>query len=365
VSATGGDRVLRVGLVGCGAVAEMYHAPALVQVQSMGRAQVTHLVDPSPERVAALKKSFPGAVSTPRVEDLAGAVDLAIIASPVRFHSEQTVALLRAGVHVLCEKPMARTSDEARAMLDAAEQSERVLAIGLYKRFFPAVDWIGQLIHGGVLGRAVRFQLDEGGRFAWPAVTASFFDREQSGGGVTMDIGVHLLDIVLHWFGEPVSFEYADDAYGGIETNAIATLRYPADLEGRFRLSWEVPLSGTYAIDFERGWIRWTTNSAQSVTVGIDGSSYALDARLGAARRDLPRGLGAEGLPYLAAFTAQLVDVCDAIVQGRPPRVTGRDALTGLRLIERMYAGRDVIVPPHFTDAEGARARELARGTVS
>ncbi len=355
---------LRVGLVGCGAVAAMYHAPALAQGESLGLVRVTHLVDPSADRIAALGATFPAAIAADAPEALAGAIDLAIVASPVRLHAPHTIALLERGVHVLCEKPVARTTAEARTMTAAAERSGRMLAVGLYKRFFPAVEWIGQLVRGGLLGRPLRFHLDEGGRFAWPAVTASFFDREQSGGGVTMDIGVHMLDVAHAWFGEPESFDYADDAYGGIEANARGTLRYAGGLAGTFQLSWDVPLSGTYAIDFERGAVRWPTNAASAVNVIADGLDLGWEARLARVRRDQPRGLGPEAPRYLAAFTSQLVDVVDAIRTGRPPRVTGASAADGLHLIERMYAARDVVVPAYFTDAERARARELARGSA-
>jgi predicted dehydrogenase len=353
---------VRVALVGCGAVAGMYHAPALLEGQKLGLARVTHLVDPSPERVAALRAKFPSAISLATHADLDGSVDLAIVASPVRFHAAQTIELLERGVHVLCEKPVARTAAEAATMAAAATAARRVLAVGMYKRFFPAVEWIGQVIRSGMLGRLRSFHLDEGGRFGWPAVTASFFDREQAGGGVTLDIGVHMLDIALHWLGEPASFVYEDDAYGGVECNARGTLRYRDGVEGTFQVSWDVPLSGTYALDFERGWIRWPTNAAHAVNVSIDGVTHGWEARLAAADRRLPRGLLHPVHGYVAAFTAQLQDVVGAIREHRPPRVDAAAGSWALGWIERMYAERRVLIPPHFTAAERERALELARG---
>jgi predicted dehydrogenase len=353
---------LRVGLVGCGAVAARYHAPALAQGEAMGWVRVAHLVDPDRARIAAVRSTFPDAASIGVVEELEGKVDLAVIASPVRFHAQQATALLERGIHVLCEKPIALTSTEAEAMVAAARSSGRVLAVGLYRRFFPAVEWIGQLIRSGVLGRPISFHCDEGGRFGWPAVTPSFFDREQSGGGATMDMGVHLFDILIHWFGMPQSFDYCDDAYGGVEVNASGTLRHASGLAGTFRLSWDVPLSGVYAIDFERGWIRWPTNSAHSVNVVLDGVDYGCEARLAAADRELPRGLAHPAPGYVAAFTSQLRDVVQAIREGRAPRIDGKTGATALGLIEHMYAKRRIFMPAHFTEAERTRAGQLALG---
>lgn len=328
----------------------------------MGLVRVTHLVDPDPGRVDAVRATFPSAAFTSSIDDLAGGIDLAIVASPVRFHAPQSIALLGRGVHVLCEKPIGRNSAECAAMTAAASSSGRVLAIGHYRRFFPAVEWVGQLIRSGLLGRPLSFHLDEGGRFGWPAVTDSFFDRAQSGGGATLDMGVHMLDIALDWFGVPDSFDYTDDAYGGVEVNASGTLRYPSGLVGTFRLSWDVPLTGVYAIDFERGWIRWPTNAASSVNVAFDGIDQGCEARVAAMRRDLPRGVAHPAHGYVAAFTAQLADVVEAIRNGRPPRIDPRSATASVALIERMYAARRVFLPAHFTEPEKARARELAQG---
>jgi len=353
---------LRLGLIGCGAVSEKYHAPSIVQCAKMGLVMPVHLVDPAPARIAALRKTLTAATPVASVEDLAGKVDVAIVASPVRFHAEQVKSLVAAGVHVLCEKPVARSAAEAREMIAAADAARRVLAVGLFRRFFPAVDFVAQLVRAGTFGRPLKFKLDEGGRFGWPAVTPSFFDPAQSGGGATLDIGVHLLDIVMHWFGAPESFDYADDAYGGIETNAWATLRYPGGLEGTIRLSWDVPLSGVYAIDFERGWVRWKTNGAHLVTFGFDDVTWASHAHLAHARKDVPTGLGTEGPRYLGAFTAQLADFVEAVRTGRPPRVDAPSAVGSLDLIERMYASRRTVVPPHFTPAERERALAMARG---
>src|SRR5690606_21980948 len=107
-----------------------------------------------------------------------------------------------------------------------------LLAIGLYKRFFPASRYIRSLCRDWLLGPLLDFSIQEGGPFRWPA-GPSFFDRTQTPGGVLLDIGVHVFDLLGWWLGEPVNLHYSDDAMGGLETNAFARLEYSNGVQGR------------------------------------------------------------------------------------------------------------------------------------
>src|SRR5262245_5937646 len=96
---------VRVALIGCGAVSEHYYAPALGELEKAGLLQLLVLVDPNVGQTERLKTCFPSAQVQKDLAGLSGSViDLAIVASPPRFHAAQTIALLRAGVSVLCEK---------------------------------------------------------------------------------------------------------------------------------------------------------------------------------------------------------------------------------------------------------------------
>src|SRR5918997_213797 len=145
--------VVRVALVGCGAVSQRYYAPALQELARHRLLHVSALYDPEPRNVTRIEQSFPGAY---RAGDLAGLptqqIDLAIVASPPRYHADQTITLLRSGLSVLCEKPMATSVAEAEAMIEAAGSAPGILAIGLFRRFFPAAQTIHRIISLGVLG---------------------------------------------------------------------------------------------------------------------------------------------------------------------------------------------------------------------
>jgi predicted dehydrogenase len=164
---------------------------------------VAAIYDPVAANATQVQRLFPGARRLEHFDELLRApAELAIVSSPPRFHAEQTIRVLGAGKSVLCEKPMAMTVAEAEAMSLAAQHASRVLAIGLFRRFFPATQMIHSILTDGLLGDVTDFSFAEGGRFRWPTASPSYFSRT-SGNGVLMDLGAHLLDLMVWWMGEP------------------------------------------------------------------------------------------------------------------------------------------------------------------
>ncbi|MBO0696702.1 MAG: Gfo/Idh/MocA family oxidoreductase, partial [Verrucomicrobia bacterium] len=280
------------------------------------------------------------------------APQLAIVASPPKFHAQQTISLLEGGASVLCEKPIASNSAEAGQMLAAATRAKRKLAVGLFRRFFPACKLIREYIATEILGKVVDFEFSEGGMFNWPAQSASFFQKETAQGGVFFDVGAHLLDLMLWWFGDPTSFEYSDDAMGGLEINSVARFEFANGLHGRVQLSrdWELP--NKYVIRCEKGWFAWKVGDANHVEIGANGTGYTL---LGETLED--RSSAAN---YAESFVAQLANCIKAITDGQPLVVPGEEGIRSLRLIEKCYRSRKLLPMPWLTEVEMARARELA-----
>jgi 1,5-anhydro-D-fructose reductase (1,5-anhydro-D-mannitol-forming) len=143
------------------------------------------------------------------------------IATPVFLHAVQTVASLRAGRHVLCEKPMAMNYEQALGMQRASEDTRRTLGIAYYRRMYPKVDRARELIEGGAIGRPVFAEATAHDWFnplgtsrAWLA------DPAQSGGGPLRDIGSHRIDLINYLFGKPVR-----------ATGHLSTLVQPLDVE--------------------------------------------------------------------------------------------------------------------------------------
>jgi predicted dehydrogenase len=260
---TPNNKKFRVGIIGCGAVAELYYAPALKQMQDLGEVDVEVLCDPMKENLSRLAKSFPNAKMSEKF--LEQSADLFIVASPPFLHAEQAVAVLRSGAAVLCEKPMGISASQCQEMIAAAQQSGRPLAIGLIRRFFPASQLIKQIITSQNLGTVQSFQFSEGAAFSWPARSSSFFDKRQAGGGVLLDLGSHVLDLLHWWLGEPKEVEYEGDAMGGVEVNCRLHLQYANGNHGTVRLSRDCQLKNECYMEFERGWIRWNLTDLSTI----------------------------------------------------------------------------------------------------
>ncbi|MCI0389846.1 MAG: Gfo/Idh/MocA family oxidoreductase, partial [Acidobacteria bacterium] len=127
------NRPIRIAIVGCGAIAQS-HARAISATRN---AQCTALFDVDWVRADSLRVSyFPDAILAGSYEEVANLADAAIVAVPNVYHALVTNSLLNEGMHVLCEKPLAISSSDAREMVSVAEEAGLVIACGLVRRFF-------------------------------------------------------------------------------------------------------------------------------------------------------------------------------------------------------------------------------------
>lgn len=359
-----GQPKVRVALVGCGAVARLYYTPAIRQLAQAGDVELVMAFDPDRGAVEDVRKNFPGAGTVESFESLCtDAFDLAIVASPHPLHAPQTIALLQAGRSVLCEKPMAASLADAQAMLQAARSSDALLAVGMVRRFFPAAEFIRQALALGMLGEPSSFQIAEGGaHFGWPVTSVAYFQRRHSHGGVLMDVGSHVLDLVAWWLGEPDELEYQDDAMGGIEANCRIRVRYASGLSGEIRLSRDTALANRCAITGRNGWLTWSQNVADGLEMGISGTRYVLDAAL--YRTDATGSSGRariRGYNFEQSFVAQLRNVVAAVRGQEPLRVPAEEAIPGMRLMDRCYRSRSLLPMAWLSAAEVGRALQLQR----
>ena len=343
---------LQIGVSGCGAATALYHAPALRILEGEGAVRVSALFDPDPAALAQIHRMFPIAKAVSDFDELLNeAVDLLIIASPPARHFEQAAAALCAGTAVFCEKPLATRLADAEALVQLARQTGRMLAVGMLRRYFPAIRVLRDLIRSGVIGEVRQFRCFEGGPFHWPVRSPSYFSREASGGGVLMDIGVHALDLLGWWFGSCTSVSYADDAMGGVEAECRLNLEY-GRVSGELRLSriWHRP--NGYEIDGTEGRLGWTVNEAEQVELRRVDSPYHLHAMI----RDGTQPAS----NFHQAVVDQLRDVT-AAVAGRPAEIVqAEEILPVLSLIERCYRERTLLPMPWLDPDEQRTAERLA-----
>jgi predicted dehydrogenase len=352
------SKPLKVALVGCGAVTKIYYIPALRHLERLGQVQVTALFDPNPANVASMQEAFLAAIPVRGFEELMqSGLDLAIVASPPEYHASQTIQLLQAGLSVLCEKPMALTVAEGEAMVTAASDAQRLLAIGLVRRFLPAAQTIHALLSRNLWGNVKTFSCSEGRVFKWPVQSESYF-REN---GVLRDIGVHVLDLLLWWWGEPEEIVYEDDAMGGVELNCRIHLKFPQGFSGEVRLSREFRLPNSFVIQCENGTLNWDIDETSQLRIGFDDSRYSLESQLHHVK-SMENGLiipGAMGADFHESFVNQLQNVIAAVRGTEPLMVTGKAGLASLRAIETCYAQRRLLDMPWLSLQETLYALQI------
>jgi predicted dehydrogenase len=329
-------RKLKIAVVGCGAVAQIHHLPALAASEN---AEAALLVDADEARARSLAERFgvPG-VSTD-FRDAAGRADAAIVALPNNLHAPVSIELLRRGVPVLVEKPMATSLAECDAMIETAERSGVALAVGLEFRFFESTRLVGSLLNDGLLGPLRGFELRQGVIPLWPFATDFLLRRETAGGGVLADFGVHVFDLLLLWLGEWESVDYRDDARGGLESDAELRLRMKSGLEGTVEISRTRNLRNTCVFEGERA----------TLEVGIWDPDPVISLRFGDREMALEghaRKPGDGSLSFQESFVRQIDDFAAAVREGREPRVSGREGRRSIALVEACYAVRKPWVMP-------------------
>lgn len=356
------NQEVKVALVGCGAVSRLYYAPALRQLERHGRLRVVAIVDPNPGNAAHLQAQFPASTHVHDLRELpAQEVDLAIIASPHSMHAEHSIRLLQAGASVLCEKPMATSVADARAMMDAAASSSGVLAIGMLRRFFPATQTIRRILALNVLGELTSFQFSEGDAcFSWPVASPGYFRRSEAHGGVLLDIGVHALDLMLWWLGEPIETLYQDDAMGGVEANCRLRCTFAQGAVGEVRLSRDCALANRYTLRGTKGWLTWTVNQAEGFELGFEQADYLLKTGLHEAVHAATHPeAGKAAMSFEQCFVKQLSNVIGAMRSTESLLVPAAEGIAAVRLLEHCYRQRRLMPMPWLEQSEILRATEL------
>lgn len=194
---------INVGVIGCGYIAEEAHLPNLLncpQVESIA------ISDVRPERLAIIGRKFGVKELYTDYHDILkkNSIDAISVCVPTFLHSKVAIDALEAGKHVLCEKPIATTLDEADDMLSAARKNNVKLMIGHNFRFLPNHIVARQWVQNGKIGEVyfARAQFASQGPYGAPGITSPSYFNPDKGGGVLFDAGSHLIDLLLWMFGD-------------------------------------------------------------------------------------------------------------------------------------------------------------------
>lgn len=168
-------------------------------------------------------------------------VDAIYVGTPVFLHAPQTMQSLRAGKHVLCEKPMAMNEGEARAMLQAAEQSGKTFGVAYYRRTYPKVQRAKQLLAAGAIGTPVLAELTCHSWFDGTGSRSWLVDPAKAGGGPLFDIASHRIDVLNFLFGQPlrVAGQLSNVVHHyAVEDNATVMIEYTSGVRGEVDVRW-------------------------------------------------------------------------------------------------------------------------------
>jgi len=307
---------LRVGVIGTG-FAGSTHARACrgvpgVELRAIAAATTAEAAPLARElgvRVA------PGAAALCASEDL----DLIVVASPTYLHAGHVIAAAEAGKHVFCEKPIARTRDDAEAMVRACAAAGVRLAIGHVVRFFPEYRRAKELIDSGALGRIALARLSRG-TLSVGSARAWYLDAAKSG-GVVLDLMLHDLDVLRWWFGEPAHLYGRRIGDGGALDYALATVRYDDRPIVQLEASWAE--HGGFRTAFEvrgdRGMLEHDSRAASPLVVQSTSGEAAGAVIPTPTLRETP-------------YRRQLRDLAERLARGEPPLVDGREGLRSLAL---------------------------------
>lgn len=345
--------MMRVAVIGAGGMGAV-HIRVLATLEGV---QITWIADQHLERARSEAEAVGARATTDNLEAIgAEDVDAVIVATPTPFHRPVVEQAAAHRKHVFCEKPIARTVEDAAAMVAACDAAGVRLMVGHVVRFFPEYARARQVLDAGTLGtigtvRTSRLSFSPQGARAW------FNDLDQSG-GMVVDLMIHELDTLRWWFGD-VERIFAKGLtytqYQPTRDYALATLRFTSGVIAHVEASWAHSGFRTmFEISGEHGTLRH--DSEASAAIRIERSDWA----------ELAPGMGPRppvsyrGHSGDRPYTAELRHFVDRVGDGRPFLTDGTEGLRALELslatLESIRTGR-----PVTPGAPGGRGTEQAR----
>jgi predicted dehydrogenase len=371
------DKV-RIGIVGCGMATMVMYTPILRHVE---RAEVTALCDPFRSALERARDYFPAAATYLDYDEFLrqARVDAVIVATPIDLHRDQVVKAARAGKHVLCEKPLARTLAECDDMLAACERAGVTLMVGFMKRFDKSMIHAKQLIEQGRLGVPLNVLCDWRGnqprhhRAEYPLRDRAFSWRGQlqTWGGVYQDTGSHTTDLARWWLGEikTVSGDVSVLEPGReVEDSAVGVYLHEGGRRSVHLMGFSHKLSRErYEIDGSKATLELdygpsSFSSTEPFHMRLyehGGSSIHDETRYNDMVLD-------DELRIAGRYKVEIDHFCECVLEGKPPLTTGLDGRKAIEAINAVYLsaylGEKVHLPlPSTPDLERVFAELKAR----
>jgi glucose-fructose oxidoreductase len=315
---------VRYAVVGQGYISQAAVLPAFAHAR--GNSRLVAIVSGDTLKRKALARKYD--VASYSYEEYAqclrsGDVDAVYIALPNTLHREYTVRAAQAGVHVLCEKPLAVEERECRAMIAACRKHKVKLMTAYRLHFERATLSALQAVGGGVIGEPHLFASS----FTMSVKPPNIRLESRMGGGTLYDIGIYCINAARHLFrAEPeevFAMTSGRGRGGDVEESATCMLRFPGDRLATFCVSFGSEKTSEYRITGSKGTIRvdpgYELGSGLAHEIQRDGKKR----RTAFAKRD--------------QFAPELVYFSDCILQDRDPEPSGEEGLADVRVIQALY----------------------------
>ena len=331
-------KLVRYAVVGLGHISQNAVLPAFAHARRNSR--VTALVSDSPRKLKQLARKYKveGTYSYDEYEKCLQKVDAVYIALPNSMHAEYTIRAANAGVHILCEKPMAVTVDECERMIEACREANVKLMIA-YRLHFEEINLKAiELVRTRKLGDPKFFNSS----FAMRVKPGNIRTRREMGGGTLYDIGVYCINAARYLFrAEPkevmaVSVNSVPAKLGEIDESTGALLRFEGERLAAFVTSFNAYDVASYQIVGTKG--RLDVEPAYEYAEGL---SYKVNIE--GKTRQVRTGKRDQFAPELLYFS-------DCILKNRAPEPSGEEGLQDVRIVQALYesaeTGRAVQIPP-------------------
>ncbi|OWT47671.1 Gfo/Idh/MocA family protein [Bacillus sp. K2I17] len=237
--------ILKVGIIGCGSIAQHRHLP---EYEANPYVQIVAVCDSNKKRAKEIANNYGVNMYTDYNELInCEELDAVSVCTPNHLHASISIAALQAGIHVLCEKPMATSKADAEMMIGAAEKSGKKLMIGHNQRFVASHQKAKQLIKSGAIGKIYSFRTAFGhsgpenwsvdGKESW------FLKKEEAFLGAMGDLGVHKADLIRYILNEEITevgafVETSAKTFSNVDDCAVCILKSESGIIGTLAASW-------------------------------------------------------------------------------------------------------------------------------
>lgn len=343
---------LKIGIVGCGGIANQKHLPA---IKKNGNFKIVAFCDLILDRAQKAKEKYgeeDARIYSDYTDLIKEDLDAVYVLTPNNVHAPITIAALEAGKHVMCEKPMAKAYAEAKGMVEAAKKSGKVLTIGYQNRYRGDSLYLKRVCESGDLGDIYYAKAHAIRRRAVPT-WGVFLDEEKQGGGPLIDIGTHALDLTL-WmmdnyepavvvgsvFRKLVNQTETGNAWGDWDPKEYTV----EDAAFGF-----VKMKNGATIVLESSWALNSLDVGEAQTT-LCGTKAGADMKKGLRLNRVQYGRQCTEIPDLATGGVDFYDgekeeasdveqrvFYDAVVNGKPLVVRPEQALVVTRILEAIY----------------------------